>query len=285
MNLIAILICIVVQRFLNFGSFFNDVWFAKYLHWFLPIIQKKNKWLGLAIIIAPIFLLLLILHYILMPHFFGLLYLILSCIILFFCIDAKDFRKYLKTYFEKPETLDEQIAKTIATKYNAIEVNYTNHEVHRAITKAILVKAFEKLFSGLFWFAILGVYGVTTYFILTLLGKIATNKQMPDLKDLTQLAYKIQQIADWLPTRILILTFAAGGQLRKTFSYLIHNFKNSYKYNEKFIIEAGLIAIDANIKNLNQATEQENHNALNLIDRALIFWIILIGVISLTIML
>jgi len=284
MNFIAILVCIVLQRFLNFDNSFNEKWFNKYLHWLNFLIEKKNNWIALAIIIIPVFVILDIAQLFLANRLFGLFYLILSCAILFFCIDARDFRRQLTQYFETQEKHDESAAKKIAAKYSAIDNTYSIQEVNRAVTKAILLKSFEKLFSGLFWFAIFGIYGVTFYFALSLLGKKVEVKQEHTLQELTKLALQIHQIADWLPARILGLTFAIGGQIKKGFSYCVHNFKNNYKYNDKFVIESGLIALDAKIQDAAKLQDKENQNALNLVDRALIIWIIFIGLISLAIM-
>lgn len=280
MNLIAILLCIVLQRFLNLGGYFKNIWFYEYVHQLIFFLQKKNKWISLIVIIFPIFLVLGVLQFFLQDRLFGVFYLVILCVVLFFCIDARDFRRQLTIYFEQQEKHDESAVKKIAAKYSEIDNTYTIQEVNRAVTKAVLLKSFEKLFSGLFWFTIFSVYGVTLYFVLSLL----TKKRDDIPKELTKLACQLRQIADYIPSRILGFTFAIGGCLRKGFSYCLYNLQSNYKFNEKFVIESGLIALDADLTDLTKLQERENQDALNLIDRTLIIWIVFIGLISLIFM-
>jgi membrane protein required for beta-lactamase induction len=243
MNFIVILICLFLQRFLNLYIQVSNAWFNIYFSWLAPLLKKCNKWLALVIVILPFLIILGLLQFFLIHRSFGMFYLVLSCAILFFCIDFRDLRR------QKP--------------------GYDTND-------AVLSQSFKNFFPGLFWFAILGPYGIIIYFILSLLHKIPVHKNDPSAETLTKLAAQIQSIADWVPAKLLGFTFALGGRIKNGFSYCLKNWQLSHKKNQQFIIEAGDAALGTPAKTSANALQL----AFSLIDRSIIIWIIVIGLTS-----
>lgn len=277
MILITILICIAVQRFANFGGMFKMQWFLNYLNLLRPLISKANKWIALSLIIIPIFILLWVLHLILAYKFFGIFYLLLSCMILFMCMDARDMRSNFTYYFsnikEKNITESVNIIKNLIGNQIPIEEN----ELIRYVSNFIFTSSFSRLFSILFWYIIFGNYGAIGYVVIMWLARIQP-KEMPQFADIKDLAGNLQQILDWISMRFLGITYALGGHFKAGFDYCRKHFQEGLLYNETFTKEAGLAALNANIKDVSFTKINENEDALNLIDRVLIVWLIFAGV-------
>lgn len=281
MTIITILICIALQKFANVGGWFNLSWFEAYLKLLCPWLKKINEWLGLGLVIVPICLVLVLLHYILMWKMFGIFDLLLVVIVLFFTMDARDFKYELAKYFERLEKKDVNGAANAVTEFLAVPAPTEAAELSRAVTKAITLKSFERLFTVLFWFAIFGIYGATIYYAITLLRKTAL-KVDTHLAALAKIAAKIQNILDWFPARVLGFSYVLAGKFAKVFNCWFNKLFNRPKHNHDFIIATGLTALDVDPKaETISSSSKENYEALDLINRVLIIWVIAVALFSL----
>lgn len=266
MTLITILLCLALQRFANLGRWFQPSWFSFYLKSLNPWLAKCNAWLALLLIMAPILILLALLHVILAGKVFGLLDLLLATLVLFFCIDARDYNNQLTGYFTHLKKGDTQAAANAMTAFiDTTAVSSTKPDLIRAVTKSILQYSFTQLFAGLFWFMALGVYGVTIYFLITLL------RSTPNTA--TKLAGQIQDILDWVPAKLLGISYALAGNFGKGFSYWRKNLWTRLTETRKFAVATGIAALDV-VPDATKAVSQENHAVLDLINHVLIIWLV-----------
>lgn len=273
MILLSILLCLALQRFANMGGFFQESWFELYLKSMNPWVVKLNEWVAVLLLIVPVLLFLALLHFLFAGKLFGLSNLILATIVLLVCIDARDFKNKLAVYFYNLEKNDIQAAANSVTSFlGDISSNNTAAELNRAVTKAILLKSFERLFAGLFWFMILGGYGVTTYFLIALLQKTAT-KADPNYAGLAKVAARLQDILDWIPSRLIGLSYSLVGNFNKGFSYCRNHLWSSLTEVKKFTVDSGIATLDLD-PDITKATPLENYAALDLINRVLIIWLI-----------
>ena len=281
MTIITILICIALQKFANVGGWFSLSWFEAYLKLLRPWLKKINGWLGLALVIVPICLALVLLHYVLMWKMFGIFDLLLIVIVLFFTMDARDFKYELAKYFECLEKKDVNGAANAVAEFLYEAAPTEAAELSRAVTKAITLKSFERLFAVLFWFTIFGIYGAAVYYVITLLKRTAL-KVDTHFSVLAKISAKIQSILDWLPARVLGFSYVLAGKFAKVFNYWFKGLFNSPKHNQDFILTTGLAAIDIPPKaETTDANSKENYEALDLINRVLIIWVIAVALFSL----
>jgi AmpE protein len=272
MELIAILICLALQRFADMGGWFKSSWFETYLKVLSPRMGKLNEWVVIFLIIVPILLLLALLHFIFASRLFGLFDLILATFILFFCIDARDLRSKLAVYFANIEKGDSYAAAEIVVDFVGDVSSDTPAELNRAVTKAILLNSFEQLFAGLFWFMIFGVYGVTAYFLVRLLRKNALRVDSNYI-ELAKLAARIQDALDWIPSRLVGISYALVGNFNKGFGYCNRSLLSGLTGVRRFSVDSGLAALDVESDSA-KAVVKENYAALDLIDHALIIWLV-----------
>jgi AmpE protein len=277
MALISILFCLALQRYVKVGGWFQTAWFEAYLRMLRPWLAKVNEKVALLLIISPILVLLAIFHFIFKLQILGLFDLIMTTMILFFCIDARDLKIRLEPYFTSLEKGDSTKATNIAESF--INDDYVNDTsiLPRAITQTILLKSFEQVFSGLFWFMIfgifdLGIYGVTIYFFMNLIKQHAL-KVNPDYLEIAKFAARIQNILEWLPSRLLGFTYALVGNFNKGCGYCSTNLMSDLQNSKKFAVDAGLAALDVKPE-IGESDQNENLAALDIINRALMVWLV-----------
>ncbi|MEI8054501.1 MAG: regulatory signaling modulator protein AmpE [bacterium] len=282
MILIAILFCLTLQRFANIGGWFQVSWFELYLKNLHPWISKLNEWVAISLIIMPVLLLLVLLHVLFTWRLFGLFNLILATAVLFFCVDARDLKNRLTGYFSNLEKGDIQAsANSVSGLIGDVSSN-TTAELNRAVTKAILLNSFEQLFTGLFWFIVAGIYGVSFYFLIVLLSKNAA-KVDSSYAELARQASKIQDVLDWVPSRLVGLSYSLVGNFNKGFGYCHKNLWSGLAGIRKFAVDAGLATLNVDT-NASKATPKENYDALDLINRTLIIWLIALTLVLLGIL-
>lgn len=268
MTLIAILICLVLQRFANIGGEFKSRWFEFYLKALNPWITKLNEWLALLFILAPVLLFLAILNIFFAWRSFGLFNLILAIIVLFFCVDTRDLKKQLTGYFNELEKGDTQAAAAaVAAIVGDISFDFAE-ELNRTVTKAVLINSFERIFSRLFWFMIAGMYGVAIYFLIALLSKNSSH-----YSNIAKLAAKIRGVLDWIPSRLFGISSALVGSFNQGFDCCKKYLWLGLSDVRRFVIEAGIAALGIDLSSA-ETTPRENYAALDLIDRVLIVWVI-----------
>lgn len=272
MALIAVLFCLALQRFVDVSGGDHASWFEYYLRRLSPWIVKVDERLAVVLVIAPVLLLFLLSHLLFKSYLFGLFDLVSAVIVLFFCIDARDLRNKLKEYFSSLEKSDVHAAAVAAEGFIADDAMGNMAELRRAVTKAILVKSFENIFAGLFWFMIFGVYGVVTYTLINLLRQHSL-KVDPNYIELIKISAKIQSALEWVPSRLVGFSYALVGNFNKGFGYSIRYLWTGLTEVKQFAVDSGLAALDVDGAEVNQ---HENYEALEIVSRVLIIWLVML---------
>lgn len=280
MKLIVVLICLAIQRYANINGSFSQPWFEIYLEWLKPVFAKLNKWLSLAAILLPVLIVLFLINLLLTWRLFDLFGIVFAALILFLCIEAQDFRRLLAPYLEdKAKTHDAESKipiKNLAEEFDE-SVPHESPALHRTITKLIFLKASQDMFMVLFWFMIFGIYGAAGYYMIKLTSKFAPRLQ-GHYENIGNIAAKLQNILDWIPTRILGISYALAGNFNQGFTYCYKHLTLGLQENKTFTVNSGFSALD--IAKGTEADVKENINAINLIDRTIIVWLISILLIT-----
>jgi AmpE protein len=271
MMLIAILFCLAFQRFTNIGRLLQPTWFVSYLKLLSPWLARLEEHLVVLVTIAPILLSLALLHIMGIVYSSSLFKLFLSIVVLLCCLDTRDLKFQLTSYFDNLDKNNEHAAAEAVSDFIDAETVGNNKELKRAVSKAILTKSLE-VFVGLFWFMTLKIYGIAIYFLVVLLRDHAL-KANSDYVEIAKLANKIEEILSWLPARLLGLSYALVGDFNRGISYLAHNMWSGLSQVKDFAIAVGLAALSIN-GNASDADKQENLAVLNIVNRALIIWLL-----------
>lgn len=249
MAITIILICLAIQRWFCVDRVVrNNEWFDYYYRWISDRFSQLSwwpTWLGVVTIILPA-LIIYMLAAGLIYHVLTIIgYYLLALVVLWYALDAK------------PITAE----------------NTNQHTLEQ-----LLIDSYQRIFALIFWLVILGSTGVVLYTLIVYLRRCLEG--MPDDSQADSLlanTLKIQAILDWIPLRLLGLTFALVGQFSVTFSYWYQNLLVGLEQGREQTAACGLMAIS--LESSQGTPNQEQVTAIEgLINRSLWIWLVVIAV-------
>lgn len=138
-------------------------------------------------------------------------------------------------------------------------------------SEALLRKGFLELFCPIFWFGLLGPFG--------LLLVVVTRFALVDLTDddtapaVKKAVLQTLGVLDWVPVRLLGLSYALVGQFGSTFKVWIAQLQSGINHTSQQAIDCGEAA-------LGKAAMKTPANVQALLDRALWVWVVVLALIS-----
>lgn len=139
--------------------------------------------------------------------------------------------------------------------------------------RQLLLSHLRELFSPLFWFLMTGPVILLGYYLVRLIGSEARSI------DVRQRATGLLLWLDWLPARVLAVSFALAGEFREVWGYLQETFQEKAMTLEDFLVNAArraeIIGPGEDIRNplvlLGQLGQYES-----LCTRSLVIWLVLL---------
>ena len=139
--------------------------------------------------------------------------------------------------------------------------------------KDILRDALQQLFSPLFWFLLASPVAALGYYLLRLAGR-------QDEPDNQGLANHWLTLADWIPTRLLALSFALAGNFNATWDVIRERLLKPDAPGHELIDEAAEAAEPADLDTNGDPTEALSEAMAGLqalLQRALIVWMVMLA--------
>jgi len=147
----------------------------------------------------------------------------------------------------------------------------------------ILLQANVRMLGVFFWFILLGPVGAVLYRLSSLLK----NNQQDEDDDFANASRDLYMIMNWLPARICVLSYAVAGNFVDTMSYWNGLSDLWLRDREEFIVVSGVGAL-----RYEQRMGRDEHddepdiaaiqNALTMVKRAGIVWVVLRGLLTVT---
>lgn len=302
MKLIIVLICLGVQRYLNINFSLADYnWFKPYSDLLKGSVGKMlNGYVGVAIVVLPVVIVVWLLSLLFSGVVFGLLSLVISIGVLFYCMDGRDLSGQLSAYLggsenkasaevaaseanpkavegsessasPKAASADQQVADFL----NA-DVPTGQAETARAITTAVFTKSLHFVFSVLFWFLLLGTFGALLYFMVATIQQYA-DQEFPEMKEANGV---VLGVLDWVPVRLLGLSMALVGSFAAVFGRWMKSLTAGIEQSNQFATDFGLSALGKDSQDVQSADVEENKSALELVFRSLVVWVVVVAVLT-----
>lgn len=281
MKLIILLIVLGLERYFSVGEKLKRFfWFDEYLTRLHQVVGKQSWFKGIGGTLLTIAAIPLIVTFacFLLKSFSSqsvgmLIWMILSTVILLYCIGPFDIYRQVQSY------LNTQGKHSTSDIENQLLDGASATESH-AITKSIFWQSNQSLFGVLFWFMLFGIFGALLYRCTVLLREAIQrgNKQFASHAANVQ---QIQNVLDWIPVRIFTLFFALVGQFSTSFTYWMENLIAGLNHNRRFISEGGLIALGISQGSKSAGGAEEYQAALSLIDRSLIIFLAIVALFTL----
>lgn len=244
MALIVILISIGFQRFFQLNSHpYQMAGIGQYFKWMINKIEpiaKGRAWMGVALILLPLLLIVSIFNALIYTLFGVAGYFVINALLFWYCIDSRDLKK---------------------------------QPYHSTASGDLFMFTYQYLFAIIFWYVFFGPVGLTLYFSIISLRHYLISVSENSYPQILQLIIKIQGVLDWIPLRLLGLTYALVGHFEKTFKLIQSELTFGIQPNVEQIANWGTAAQDLGNENVDNET-------IMLIDRALLVWLLILAVVT-----
>jgi len=305
MTLISLLIVLALEFHFKIGSEYRNFnWFNKTRQYLSDRFSKNDffeSWGGVAIILlTPIILL-----YGLLNLFDGSLFLLftlaVSIIILFLCLGPLPLEKSFEHYFIAVEKDDLEAAylhlnrigspnetadgAEIAGQVDIEQDDYIElddpgisekDELVRNATRKILTESQKRYFGVIAWFIVLGPLGALFYRLSYLYHAHCKAEEFDEHLPLME---QVIHWIEWVPARITSMLFLLTGDFMNGFYRIQDYLTDADADNNQLISETGIASLGLEM-GINDGDVDENHRTMALINRTIIFYLVLGALIS-----
>ncbi|CAG8868006.1 hypothetical protein PS627_02767 [Pseudomonas fluorescens] len=199
---------------------------------------KVHPWWTLIILVlAPVAVLVLLLH-VLEPVAYGLLALPVHLLVLIYSLGRGDTKAALGPLRDAWRRGDQQAALHVAERDLGLAADDAEGLLER-VQGHLLWQAYQSFFAVVFWYFLLGPAAALAYRLLDL---IAAHTPQPALK---ARAGQLRHVMDWLPVRVLALSFALVGNFMSVIRLMLSELLNWHIRADQLVARAGRVADDA----------------------------------------
>ena len=226
MKLIALLAGLLIERLAT------QLFHLRQLRWLDSIIdggfekasQIESMPPFLAVLLLALVLVspLLLLLYFFGPLFYGVAYLLIAIVVLFFSLGPKDIGEQVDDYCAALEADDEEEIRRTAKALLERDVEGDAERRVRDVEAAVCVQANNRLFAVIFWFVLLGPAGAWSYRVTDLIRRRAVFAVARDEAGEADSAARFSDAAStlhgwlvWIPARLTALGYALAGSFDK----------------------------------------------------------------------
>ena len=250
MEFTVILACLLLQRVFHFDHLGRQFdWFAIYyqkLRRFDQILPGWSGFAGILLIILPLVALFSVLS-VLVYHWFGeLVYYLLNLVVIWYCLDGR-----------------------------LLQLS----DVKSMTPSQLLAISYVRIFAIIFWYIILGVVGVVVYICIVNLRSVLEHKNQVNASEehLLSAITKVEGVFDWLPLRLMGITYALVGQFGASFQLWCKQFFTGFEHTREQAAECGLVASGLTEAVSEPLTEETVRQIESLISRSLFVWLVVVA--------
>ena len=150
-----------------------------------------------------------------LPNYFGLgFYLLLSTVIVFFCLAGKTLRQEVRMTFEAADRSLEEGRRQVARIVGRDTSGLSDQEVRTAALETLAENLSDGVVAPLFWLALLGVPGMMTYKMVNTLDSMIGYKT-ERYKEFGCWAARIDDYANYLPARLTAVLIVVAEKLMR----------------------------------------------------------------------
>lgn len=244
MALIVVLLCLALQRYLHVNSYSRRFdWVSPYYHWLVNKVEYLSKchgFVSLLIVVLPVVVVVSLL-FAFTYHLLGVLgYTVLNLALLWYCADGRDLQK------EPYENVSAQ---------------------------DLFMRTYADLFAILFWYFVFGPVGLTLYVTIAWLRQHIEGLSENKPEALLFYLVKAQGVLDWVPVRLLGLSYALVGHFGAVFKPWMAELLKGLRDEQSQLSDWGKAAISG-------SDADKKDDAIAIIDRSLLVWLVIMALYS-----
>lgn len=211
MKFVAILVAFFVVQYRGSGEIVHrDGWYRRWLRLLASLPGGGRPWLHPVVAVALPVLALQALLWWLNGLWVGLPLLAVATVVLLYSLGRGHYAQLVDTYLAELQRGDLQAAYCTAQEFShseSVELAEDFAGLHRYAVEATLYQGFERWFAVIFWFVLLGPAAALAY----RLGWLYVETEPEPVAGADIGVRRALQLAEWLPVRLLGLSFAVAG--------------------------------------------------------------------------
>lgn len=212
--------------------------------------------------------------------------LVAHTVLLLLAIGCWQYRQLYKQYLNAQERNDDEAAFLVMQQIRQ-QSGATAEDA--SYGQSLIWLNFRYYAAVLFWFLVLGAFGVITYVIVRQLNEpgqpddestLAVSALLESEAETTPAYQRLMHIADWFPARLFGIGFALVGYFSRASSALLGYFLDFTSANEQVVIDVATAAepIDPSLLN----TAEDTATMVQLAKRNIMFFLALTAILTLT---
>ena len=286
MSLLSVIFALIAESLISGLSELRKFdFFIRYVSWFrakLPDFSFQTGSVTLVIVVgAALFIVWLVSA--MLGNVLGLFGFIFGIAVLIFMIGPRDLDEDVQKVSKAFEDEDYEAANIYASELTGRIISEPPMQLAQTVKESILLQANTRLLGVFFWFILLGPVGAVLFRISCELK----NNQADERDDFANASRELYKILIWLPARICALSFAVAGNFVDTMSYWNGISDLWLRDSEEFIVVSGIgsLRYEQRIHRGEHGDEPDvsgMQHALSLVKRAVIVWVVLLGLLTVT---
>ena len=281
MTLISMLIALIIERLAVRSEAWQFLFYAKK---YLSVSQSS----GLSKLVSEskgqyLWVLLPGVFYALLLWLIGssLVTLVLNTLVLLVCIGCWHYRQLYKHYLNASERADNEAAFLTMQQLSA-DVGLTDSEL--SYGQRLVWLNFRYYAAVVFWFLVLGAFGVITYILIRHLQEAIAEKDSASyaacLGNDSRAVAVLSHWANWFPARLFGLGFALVGHFSRASTALLGYFLDFTADNEQVVVEVACASETVPTESLN--TLEDSSTMVQLAKRNMLFFLAFTAILTLT---
>lgn len=287
MSLLSVIFALIAESFIsNLSELRRFDFFPKYVAWLraqLPSFSFQNGSVTVVIIVGSILFAVWLVSAML-GNFWSLFGFIFGIAVLVFMMGPRDLEDDVRKINTAFEHKDYEAANFHASDLMGETVSEPPMQLAQTIKENIFLQVHTRLLGVFFWFVVLGPVGAVLFRVSCLLKENQKDKD----DDFADASRELYDIVIWVPARICVLSYALAGNFMDTMSYWNAISDLWLRNSEDFIVTSGIGAIryEHRINRNDQEDDEPDtigiQNAFSLAKRAVIVWIALLALLTVT---
>ncbi|WP_312931202.1 regulatory signaling modulator protein AmpE [Pseudomonas sp.] len=221
-------------------------------------------WTLAILILAPVMLLVLLLH-VLEPIAYGLLALPVHLLVLLYSLGRGDAKAALGPLRDAWRRGDEQGALQVAERDLGLRGEDATH-LQAQVQAYLLWQAYQSFFAVVFWYCLLGPAAALAYRLLALCVEHSRHGAVQGR------AEQLRHAMDWLPVRVLGMSFALVGNFVAVGRVMLHELLNLHRRAPSLVAELGRVADDIPEQDAREHAVARLNSLWELLLRCAVLW-------------
>lgn len=286
MSLLSVIFALIAESLITSLSELRRFdFFHSYTRWLrekLPTFSFQNGSVTLLIVLAgALFSVWLVSA--MLGNVLSLFGFIFGIAVLIFTIGPRDLDSDVQNVITALENKDYEAANIHASELCGRDISEPPLQLVQTVKEEILLQANTRMLGVFFWFILLGPVGA----VLFRLSCLLKDKEREEDNDFADACREFYDIIIWLPARICVLSYAVAGNFVDTMSYWNGVSDLWLRDSEEFIVVSGIGALRYEQRIGGHEHDDEPdvaviEQALSLVKRAVIVWVVLLGLLTVT---